>query len=117
MFYISQKEVERIRNQYPVGCRIELELMGEDARPIAPGTRGTVRTVDDIGTVHCNFDNGRRLGLVPSIDKFRALTQAELEAEQAAKASLSEQMQDASQRCANTPQSPLPSHSQDNKER
>jgi hypothetical protein len=24
--------------------------------------------VDDIGTVHCNFENGRRLGLVPGED-------------------------------------------------
>lgn len=37
--------------------------------------------------------------------------------EEEAKTSLSEQMQDASQRCENMPQSPLLSHSQDNKER
>lgn len=37
--------------------------------------------------------------------------------EEASKASLSEQVQDASQRCENTSQNILPSHSQDNKER
>lgn len=37
--------------------------------------------------------------------------------EEDAKASLSEHLQNASQRCENAPQSPLPSHSQDNQER
>lgn len=117
MFYRSEKEVEFIRKQYPVGSRIELEVMGEDPRPIAPGTRGTVRIVDDIGTVHCDFDNGRRLGLVPGEDSFRTLTKAELEAEQAAKAPLSDVIQDASQRRDNGPQNPLAGPSQDSKDR
>ena len=39
--------------------------------------------VDDIGTVHCSFDNGRQLGLVPGEDSFRTLTQTELAEEQA----------------------------------
>ena len=47
--------------------------MGEDPHPIEPGTRGTVRHVDDIGTVHVDFDNGRRLGLVPGEDSFHKL--------------------------------------------
>ena len=37
-----------------------------------------MRAVDDMGTVHCDFDNGRRLGLVPGEDSFRRLTQEEL---------------------------------------
>jgi hypothetical protein len=57
--------------------------MGDDPRPIEDNTRGTVVCVDDIGTVHCNFDNGRRLGLVPGEDQFRRLTQEELAEEQA----------------------------------
>ena len=38
--------------------------------------------VDDLGTVHCDFDNGRRLGLVPGEDSFRKLTYAEVMEEQ-----------------------------------
>ena len=38
--------------------------------------------VDDIGTVHCNFDNGRRLGLIDGEDDFRALTAQELAEEE-----------------------------------
>jgi hypothetical protein len=68
--HIDHNLVQRMKDTYPPGTRIELDFMGEDPRPIAPGTRGTVRIVDDIGTVHCDFDNGRRLGLVPNEDTF-----------------------------------------------
>ena len=71
--YIDRNLVQRMKEQYPAGTRIELDCMGDDPRPIAPGTRGTVRVVDDMGTVHCDFDNGRRLGLVPGEDSFHAI--------------------------------------------
>ena len=35
-----------------------------------------------MGTLHCNFDNGRQLGLVPGEDSFRRLTERELAEEQ-----------------------------------
>ena len=56
--------------------------MGNDPRSIEDGMRGTVQAVDDIGTVHCAFDNGRGLGLVPGEDSFRKLTEEELAEEQ-----------------------------------
>jgi hypothetical protein len=31
--------------------------------------------VDDMGTVHCDFDNGRHLGLVPGEDSFHAIAE------------------------------------------
>lgn len=68
--YVDNNLVQQIKQQYPPGTRIELDYMGDDPRPIASGTRGTVRIVDDMGTVHCDFDNGRRLGLIPGEDSF-----------------------------------------------
>ena len=56
--------------------------MGNDPNPVESGTRGTVRVVDDIGTLHCDFDNGRSLGVVPGEDSFRKLTDEELAEEQ-----------------------------------
>lgn len=56
--------------------------MSDDPRPVEPGTRGTVRVVDDMGTIHMDWDNGRSLGLVPGEDSFRKLTMEEVEAEQ-----------------------------------
>ena len=73
--YRNQIDVESIKKRYPVGIRIILHSMGDDPRPIAPGTKGTVRIVDDMGTVHCNFDKGRRLGLIPSEDSFSIISE------------------------------------------
>ena len=73
--YIDKDLVEYTKKRYPPGTRIELDCMGDDPRPIAPGTKGTVRIVDDMGTVHCDFDNGRRLGLVPGEDAFHAISE------------------------------------------
>ena len=67
---IDREFVKYIKTLYPKGTRIELYYMGDDPRPIKSGTRGTVRVVDDMGTVHCNFDNGRSLGLIPGEDSF-----------------------------------------------
>ena len=59
-----------------------LNSMGDDPRPIESGTRGTVAVVDDIGTGHCDFDNGRSLGLIEGEDDFRTLTAQELAEEE-----------------------------------
>lgn len=72
--------VERIKKMYPEGTRLVLISM-DDPRPIEPGTRGTVDFVDDIGTIHCKFDNGRCLGLIVGEDSFRKLTVDELREE------------------------------------
>ena len=49
MFGISRETVERLRKEYPVGCRVELVRMDDPQAP-AIGTKGTVRGVDDIGS-------------------------------------------------------------------
>ena len=73
--YINENLVKRTKEAYKPGTRIQLDFMGDDPRPIPPGTKGTVKVVDDIGTVHCNFDNGRYLGLISSEDAFHAITE------------------------------------------
>ena len=81
-FEAERRFAQHMKNNYPPGTRIMLLQMGDDPRPIEPNTRGTVKAVDDIGTLHCNFDNGRSLGIVPGEDSFRKLTDEELEEEQ-----------------------------------
>lgn len=76
------RQAQRYKETYPHGTRIMLLSMGNDPNPVESGTRGTVRVVDDIGTLHCNFDNGRSLGVVPGEDSFRMLTDEELAEEQ-----------------------------------
>ncbi len=78
----QRNRAEYLKKAYPSGTRIVLNSMGNDPRPVESGTRGTVAVVDDIGTVHCNFDNGRRLGLIEGEDDFRTLTAQELAEEE-----------------------------------
>lgn len=77
-------KAEYLKKAYPPGTRIVLNSMDDDPRPIQSGMRGTVKVVDDIGTVHCEFDNGRNLGLIDGEDDFRALTAQELAEEETA---------------------------------
>ena len=81
-FEAERRFAQRMKENYPPGTRIMLLQMGDDPRPIEPNTRGTVKVVDDMGTLHCAFDNGRSLGFVPGEDSFRRLTDEELAEEQ-----------------------------------
>ena len=78
---MSIQEVNRIKNHYPAGTRIELINMSDPYDPVPPGTRGTVDHVDDQGQLHMHWDNGRTLAAVPGVDSFRKLTPEEIEAE------------------------------------
>ena len=69
----SQKEVERIKKMYPKGTRIQIERMNDPYHPIASDTKGTVKFVDDAGTIHCAFDNGCSLGVIPGEDGFHKI--------------------------------------------
>ena len=77
------RQAQRYKEQYPEGTRILLLHMGDDPRPVEDDMRGTVKYVDDMSTVHCRFDNGRQLGIIPGEDSFRKLTDEELAEEQA----------------------------------
>lgn len=78
----EERFTERMKRCYPPGTRIMLLSMGDDPQPIEDNTRGTVQVVDDLGTLHCDFDDGRSLGIVPGEDRFRRLTDEELAEEQ-----------------------------------
>lgn len=80
----ARRQAEYLKKAYPPGTRIVLNSMCDDPRPIESGMRGTVEVVDDIGTVHCEFDSGRNLGLIDGEDDFRALTAQELAEEETA---------------------------------
>ena len=58
-----------------------LLCMNDPHHPVESGTRGTVEHVDDMGTIHMSWDNGRTLGIVPGEDEFRRLTQEEIDQE------------------------------------
>ena len=79
-FLRLEREAKIYKERYPKGTRIELISMN-DSQAVPPSTRGTVDYVDDLGTIHMSWDNGRTLGICPQEDSFRKLTEQELEEE------------------------------------
>lgn len=72
MFGIRRETVERLRWEYPVGCRVELVQMDDvQAPPI--GTKGTVRGADDIGSIMVRWDNGCGLSVAYGEDMCRRI--------------------------------------------
>ena len=72
MRFPNREVVERIRKQYPVGCRVELLRMDDvQAPPI--GTKGTVTGVDDTASILVNWDNGSSLNVVYGEDLCQKL--------------------------------------------
>lgn len=65
MYNISKEILERLRKDYPAGARVELISMDDPYnKKLHPGSRGTVRFVDDMGTIHVRWDCGSSLGVV-----------------------------------------------------
>ena len=70
MRFPSKETVERIRKEYPTGTRVELIQMDDPQAPPV-GTTGTVRGVDDIGSIMVAWDNGSGLSVAYGEDICR----------------------------------------------
>lgn len=73
MKFPRQGIVEKIREQYPEGTEVELVSMNDPYRDMPPGLKGTVKSVDDTGTVFVRWENGSGLGAVYGEDEIRKL--------------------------------------------
>ena len=65
--------VERMRNQYPPGTRVEVISLCNEEEHLKPGMKGTVVGVDDQPALLVNWDNGSSLSLLIGQDSFRVL--------------------------------------------
>ena len=61
-----------LRKRYPAGCRVVLEKM-DDVQAPPVGTKGTVRCVDDIGSIGIAWDNGCGLSAAYGEDIVRRI--------------------------------------------
>ncbi len=74
MFNISKETLKRLRKEYPAGVRVELVHMNDPYNTkLCSGARGTVVSVDNIGTVHVQWDCGSSLGVVYGEDRCRVI--------------------------------------------
>jgi hypothetical protein len=55
-----------------IGKRVRMIFM-EDVDPIEPGQIGVVKSVDDLGQLQVDWDNGRTLAIIPEKDQFEVL--------------------------------------------
>lgn len=56
-----------------VGRKVRLVHTSDAYTRLEEGTVGTVRFVDDLGTVHVNWEDGSSLGLIPGVDSYTLL--------------------------------------------
>ena len=73
MRFPSRELVERLRERYPKGTRVELVRMDDPQAPPA-GTRGTVIGVDDIGSLMVSWDNGSGLSVAYGEDLVKIVS-------------------------------------------
>ncbi len=69
---MNSRELETLRQEFPVGARVELVKMDDKQAPPI-GTRGTVRGVDDIGSIMVKWDNGSGLSVAYGEDICKKL--------------------------------------------
>ena len=79
MAFPRKEIVEAVRARYPVGTRVELVSMNDPYSKLKPGDRGTVKSVDDTGTVFVSWDCGSGLGVVYGEDEIRILEGGDFE--------------------------------------
>ena len=72
--FIDKHTLESLRERFPAGSRVELVRMDDVYAPPV-GTKGTVRGVDDIGSIMVSWDNGSSLSVVYGEDACRRISE------------------------------------------
>ena len=70
---IHPEMLKQLKEHYTAGTRVILIRMSDPYTNLRQGDRGTVTMVDDIGTVHVNWDRGSTLGVVFGEDECRRI--------------------------------------------
>ena len=74
MQFPNERQLQTLRERYPVGTRIRLIRMADDIAPVPPGMTGSFAIIDDAGNIHMKWDNGRSLALIEGADEFEIIS-------------------------------------------
>ena len=70
---IHPEMLKQRKEYFTTGTRVMLIHMSDPYTNLRQGDRGTVTMVDDIGTIHVNWDRGSMLGIVFGEDECRRI--------------------------------------------
>lgn len=68
---IHKETLKLLKKQFPKGTRVTLVKMDDPYTTLKAGDKGTVDYIDDIGTIHVNWDKGSSLGIIYGEDICR----------------------------------------------
>lgn len=76
---IHPELLKKFREYYKPGTKVKLIRMNDPYTHIPAGTIGVVTGVDDIGTIHVAWSNGRTLGVVFGEDECVKIEEGDYE--------------------------------------
>ena len=77
MTTIHPEMLKQLKEYYTPRTRVMLICMSDPYTKLRQGDTGTVTLVDDIGTIHVNWDRGSTLGVVFGKDECRRIEENE----------------------------------------
>ncbi len=77
MTTIYPEMLKQLKEYYTAGTRVMLIRMSDPYTNLRQGDLGTVTMVDDIGTIHVNWDRGSMLGVAFDEDECRRIEENE----------------------------------------
>ena len=79
MIGIHPEMLKQLKEYYTPGTRVMLIRMRDHYTNLRQGDRGTVTLVDDIGSIHVNWDRGSNLAVLFGEDECVKIEEGELE--------------------------------------
>lgn len=73
---IDQRSLALLKERFPIGSRVELvHMIDPYNKKLVPGCRGTVQSIDAIGTIHVSWDCGSSLGVAYGEDSCKVVVE------------------------------------------
>lgn len=73
---MQQHDVQYAMQLYKRGTKVEFVDSNDPYTKLKEGTKGIVRFVDGLGTIHVEWEDGSNLGMIPGQDSFKVIEEA-----------------------------------------